>query len=523
MGIGVELDQAEALMNAGRISEAAAILTAFVARKPRESRALHMLGVTHAMLGQQRDAEGFLQRARALKPQAVRILTDLAIVLIMLRRDRDALALLDKVRKREPELRLASFYTGVALANLERHSEALEIFGRLSQLEPDNDLCLLNYATVLGALNRFEEAEAVADRLLMKKTTTEALLVKGFAAISRESLDEAIEFFDRVLARDPDHAEAAYNRAGLRLLKGDLAAGWPDYEARLRRDLSRVKPALDDVPHWAGEPLGGKSLLVYAEQGLGDILLICRYLPPLAELGCNVFFLVPAAMTRILRGASDGAHIIDKVPEGRSFDFQIPMMSLPHRFATSIATIPGKVPYLFAEPQAVEHWRKIIGVEGFKIGIAWQGNPAGRADIGRSIPLADFRPLSQIPGVRLISLQKNHGLEQVDHLPAGMTIEQLDSSGSDGFIDTAAIMMNMDLIVTSDTSIANLAGALGLPAWIVLKRIPDWRWLLEGEQTPWFPTLKLFRRERQMQDWRQLLQQIADRIEGQLVCAPPSP
>ena len=513
MGAGIDLDKAEALINAGQIPNAVAILEKFLARKPRESRALHLVAVAKSMLGQHQQAAEFLQRARALKPQDVRITTDFAIVLIMLRRDAEALLLLDKVRRREPDFRMAEFYTGIALTNLERHREAVEILGKLSKLDPDNELYAQNYATTLATLNRFDEAEAIADRLLRKRTTTEALLVKSIAAFGREAFAEAIEICERILAHEPMHAEAAYNRGYIRLLNGELAAGWPDYEARLRRDSSLVKVPCDDVPRWSGEPLDGKSLLVYAEQGLGDIIFAARYLPRLAELCGEVFFLVPGAMTTILRSASDRVQIIDKVPDGRTFDFQLPMMSLPLRLTPSLAEIPARMPYLFAEQDKVDRWRDVIGREGFKIGIAWQGNPTARTDLGRSIPLADFHPLSQIAGARLISLQRIHGLEQLEQLPDGMRVEQLDRSGSDGFLDTAAVMMNLDLIVTSDTSTANLAGALGLPACVVLKRNPDWRWMARGEQTPWFPTLKLFRKDA-TQDWPELLRRVARYAEG---------
>jgi tetratricopeptide (TPR) repeat protein len=514
MGTRIDLDKSEALINAGQVADAVAVLEKFVVRKPREIRALHLLGVAKSMLGQHQQAAEFLQRARALKPQAVRITTDFAIVLIMLGRNAEAILLLDKVRTREPDFHMAEFYAGIALTNLERHREAVEIFHKLSTLDPDNDLYAQNYAAVLGTLHRYNEAEAIANRLLKKKTSTEALLVKSIAACGRESFVEALELCDQILTRDPMHVEAAHNRGHIRLLTGDLAAGWPDYEARLRRDGSRVAPPCNDVPQWLGEAPAGKSLLVYAEQGLGDIILVCRYLPLLVEAGCEVSFLVPGAMIPILRGASDRVHYIDKVPDGRTFDFQIPMMSLPLRFATSLTTIPSRVPYLFAEPQRVDYWRNVIGGEGFKIGIAWQGNPTARVDLGRSIPVTAFHPLSQISGARLISLQKNHGLEQLDHLPELMRVEQLGSSGSDGFLDTAAVMMNMDLIVTSDTSTANLAGALGLPACVLLKRNPDWRWMACGERTPWFPTLKLFRKDA-VQDWPELLQRVAQYAEGQ--------
>ena len=517
MGAGIDLDKAEALINAGQIPDAVPILEKFVARKPRESRALHLVGVAKSMLGQHQQAAEFLQRARALKPQDVKITTDLAIVLIMLRRDTEALALLEKVHKREPDLRIASFYTGMALANLERHNDAVEVFRELVRLDPDNGLYLQNWAAVLAKVNRFEEAEAIVDRLLKKQTTTEALLVKSVAAVGRELFGEAIEICDRLLARDPMHAEAAYNRGHLRLLTGDLAAGWPDYEARLRRENFRIKPPCDDAPHWSGEPLGGKSLLVYTEQGLGDIILTSRYLPMLIDLGCEVTFLAPRSMIRLLRSGSSRVQYVDKVPEQLTFDFQVPIMSLPLRFATTLATVPGRTPYLFAEPEKVAHWREVVGGQGFKVAIAWQGNIMTRAGLERSIPLREFQPLSQVPGVRLISLQKNQGVDQLSDLPAGMHVETLGDdfdSGPDAFVDTAAVMQNVDVIVAPDTSIANLAGALRRPAMVALGSTPDWRWLLGQPDSPWYPDMKLFRRTKDG-SWREVFEQIEEELKRQ--------
>src|SRR5262249_25146736 len=181
----------------------------------------------------------------------------------------------------------------------------------------------------------------------------------------------------------------------------------------------------------------------------------------------------------------------------------VALMSLPYRFNTELGSIPSKVPYLRAEAELEMRWKARIGTHGFKVGIAWQGTPAGRIDKGRSIPLENFVPLTRIPGVRLISLQKHDGLDQLSALPQDIKIETLGDSfddGPDAFIDTAAVMNSLDLVITSDTSVAHLAGALGRPTWVALKDVPDWRWLLDREDSPWYPTLRLFRQP-QRDDW----------------------
>jgi Flp pilus assembly protein TadD len=514
MGVGVELDQADALMNAGHIPQAIAILSRIIAKKPKESRALHSLGVANALTGRHQEAESLLQRAKALKPQSAQILTDLATVLVMLRRDAEALALLEKACKREPDLRLPVFYRGVALTNLRRHDEALAVFERLLQIDPANAVYQQNYATVLSKLDRFEEAEAIVDRLLARGGPTRELMpLKYVAVANRENVPEALNILDRFIGRTPDHVEAVLYRGYLNLLRGKLLEGWSDYEARLRRPGISTLPAYDesDVPHWHGEPIQGRSLLVYSEQGLGDLLLMGRYIPLLVERGAEVIFQVPAFMTPILRTLSDRVRYVDAIPTDNRPDYQIPLMSLPHRFKTELSTIPP-TPYLFADTAKVAYWRDVIGTQGFKIGLAWQGNPDFAQDTARSIPLRDFYPLSQIPGVRLISLQKNHGLEQLADLPGEMTIETLDSSGTDGFVDAAAVMRNLDFVVSCDTAIANLAGALGVEGCVAVPHLADWRWLFDVERSPWFPTLRVCRRGK-TSSWHGVVEQICRHIE----------
>jgi hypothetical protein len=201
-------------------------------------------------------------------------------------------------------------------------------------------------------------------------------------------------------------------------------------------------------------------------------------------------------MVRLLRPLTSGIEVISDLASDRIFDFQCTLLSLPHHFGTDLMSIPKSVPYLRAEDDHIARWRARIGEHGHKIGIAWQGNPRAKIDQGRSIPLKEYFALARVPGVRLISLQKEDGLDQFAQLPQDVTIETLGEdfdSGPDAFIDTAAVMSSLDLIITSDTSVAHLAGALARPTWVALKYVPDWRWMLDREDSPWYPTVRLFR------------------------------
>src|SRR5262249_22306286 len=246
-----------------------------------------------------------------------------------------------------------------------------------------------------------------------------------------------------------------------------------------------------------------KTILLHAEQGLGDTIMACRYVFMVAALGAKVILEVPASLKRLLRGLEEVSTLIAKGEHIARFDVHCPLMSLPLAFKTRVdadhlaasltnlpdgindtelSSILNKVPYLKAEPELEARWKDRLGVYGFKVGIAWQGNPNAKIDQGRSIPLEQFVQLSQIPGLRLISLQKKHGLDQLERLPREVKIEVLSGdfdNGLDAFIDTAAVMSNLDLVITSDTSIAHLAGSLARPTWVVLKHVPDWRWLLD--------------------------------------------
>jgi tetratricopeptide (TPR) repeat protein len=515
MSIGAQLGQAEALLGARRIPEAIAVLSKVVARRPRESRALHMLGVAHAMTGRTREAEDFLRKAKDEKPQSAQILTDLAALLTQQKRDREALPLLESACKRDPNFQLAQFYCGIALSNLARPAEALKFFDRLAAADPVNTVYQQNRAALLAELERFDEADVIADQILKRHSTmSEALLVKSVAATGRGDLDEAVAICDRIVSRDRNFIKAVFHRGYVNLLAGRLAAGWGDYEARFARD--NIAPPLSGVPLWAGEALQGKSILVFAEQGLGDTLMMCRYLPLLVERGAEVLLLVRRSMFRILHGVTDNVQCVDSAPGDRRIDFQIGMMSLPGRFQTELATIPAKSPYLFAEAEKVAEWKQRIGEHGFKVGIAWQGNPNVKMDIGRSLPLSEFLPITQIEGVRLISLQKDAGADQI--ASSGLQVETPGpdfDGGPDAFVDTAAVMANMDMIITSDTSIPHLAGALRRPVWVALKKVPEWRFMLGRADSPWYPDMKLFR-QTTAGDWRAVFEQMATELRQRI-------
>ena len=349
---------------------------------------------------------------------------------------------------------------------------------------------------MLMELDRLDEALVAYERSIAAQADyAPALLMRANVLQHLGRPEEAFAAYDAAMATKPDYAEAHYHRGSALLLHGRFQQGWRDFEHRWEvADCGFDRPELR-AHQWRGEDLKERSIVVFSEQGLGDAIQFVRFLPRLVRSGAKLTFLCHPNLVRLFQDFAQDMEVIAFCPAERNFDFQCALMSLPERFGLALNDLPGPIPYLHAETALVRSWRERIGDEGFRIGIGWQGNPKGPIDKGRSIPLAKFRTLSDVPGSRLISLQKTHGLDQLANLPAGMKVETLGAfdDGPDAFIDTAAIMQNLDLVITSDTATAHLAGALDRPCWVALKHIPDWRWMAGRSDSPWYPSMRLFR------------------------------
>jgi hypothetical protein len=357
---------------------------------------------------------------------------------------------------------------GVALAALGRTEEALDRFRRALSVDGGAPDTHINVGVVQKALGRYDQAEL---------------------------------HFDLALALQSGNPTAEFELALLRLASGNFKQGWPLYEARFRVPALAVPARHFEVPRWDGvQPLAGKTLLVHAEQGLGDTLQFCRYLPSLAARGATVVFEVMPNLTALMNSLRGGIRVTARGGPVPPIDYHCPLLSLPLAFDTELATIPAEVPYLSAPPERIARWAgRLAGVAGLKVGIAWQGNPSVERLLwarGRSIPLATLAPLAELPGLSLVSLQKGAGAEQLLQVPFRHRVLDLGpefDGGPDAFLDAAAVMSSLDLVVSSDTSIAHLAGSLGRPVWTMLHASPDWRWLLGRADSPWYPTMRLFR------------------------------
>jgi hypothetical protein len=362
-----------------------------------------------------------------------------------------------------------------------------------------------------------DEAVASYDKAIsLKPDYAESWSNRGIVLQELKRLDEALASFDKAISLKPDYAMACWNKSFLLNLKGDYPKGWELYEWRWESNASKTHKRNFTQPLWLGEAsLTGKTILIHAEQGLGDTIQFCRYVMMVKRLGARVIFEVQPPLMALL---ADLEGVDELMPRGQAlpdFDYHCPLLSLPLAFKTDLDCIPASIPYLTADPSRVEQWGVRLSNTGFKIGICWVAGYKGNK--GRSIPIECFYGLSRMPGVRLISLHKGDGEKDLESLPEGMVVETLGAEfdGDAAFMDTAAVMQCCDLVITNDTSVAHLSGALGVQTWVALKFVPDWRWMLDRNDSPWYPTMTLFR-QRLIDEWDEVFREIESTVTTKL-------
>jgi tetratricopeptide (TPR) repeat protein len=536
------------LLELKRYAEAIDVLTRAIRLQPQNQNALIYRGLALAQNGRPEDALKDFERVLAIAPQSVFALHNRANVLLQMNRHEEARRNVDTVLRIAPDHVAAMANRVVVLMHDKSFDEALKVIDKALSLETGNADLWNTRGQVLQALKQYDAAQKSYERALSLKPDLApafvnicnvlmeqqrlddalAASVKGIAAnpgyaplhLLRGNIllhlgrrDDSLKSYDEAVAADPDYHEAHYHRGSTLLLTGRYEEGWRDFEHRWQvADCGFDRPVIR-AAEWNGELLEGRSIVVYSEQGLGDTIQFARFLPELARRGGKLTFLCHPNLMRLFKPLAADFEMLGSIDGGRRFDFHCALMSLPLRLGMPMPR--AEQSYLSADPDLVAQWREKIGTQGFKVGLCWQGNPKGRIDEGRSIPLEKYFPLASVPGVRLISLQRTHGLEQLKHLPSGMTVETLGEfdTGDDAFVDTAAIMNSLDLVITSDTAIPHLAGALGVSAWVALKHVPDWRWMLERSDSPWYPSLRLFRQPKPG-DWDSVVTALADALRG---------
>ena len=443
-------------------------------------------------------------------------LANLAACYINLKNPSQGLISAEKALLIEPNYADAWCKKGSALSDLKFYEEALACLDKALQLRPNYAEAWMNKGNVFQELKQYDEAIVHYDQALkLKSDYAEAWMNKGNVFQELKQYDEAIVHYDQALKLRPAYIDARWNRSLLLLLLGHLVQGFQDYEYRWKRkelvEEGRIRTFIQ--PLWLGvESLQGKTILLYGEQGLGDVIQFCRYTEKVANLGAKVILEVPLSLAGLLEGLNGVSQLIIEGQKLPAFDYQCPLLSLPLAFNTNISSIPGNVPYLKANIDKVLKVSPKLGAKKRKrIGLVWSSVSAFRYDSKRSLKLEEFVKSLPLESFEYVCLQKELKECDKDFFKTYRNIKFYGHEIND-FQDTAALIENLDLVISTCTSVAHLAGALGKQTWVLLSFVPDWRWLLDRDDSPWYPSMKLFRQPA-LGDWDSVLHKIKADLE----------
>ncbi|ACH40740.1 TPR domain protein [Citrifermentans bemidjiense Bem] len=466
-------------------------------------------------------AWGFLEKAALAQPFNGRRHCLCGLFLSYKKREREATVRYSKAAQLMPGSWEPHYALACSLQQLTRLAEAKESLLAALALEPR--LSLLHEA--LGILCQMQDDPEGAARAYREALALDPDAVKArynLATLCKEKglAAQALEGFREVVRRAPEHADAHWNLAVMLLMTGEFAEGWREFPWRFKKSLFPPARRWEEQPRWDGSPLLGATILLYGEQGAGDTLQFVRYAPLVAERGGRVLVEVQSRGLIDVVATVDGVSGVfacgEPIP---AFEWQASLMDLPGIFGTEAATIPAAVPYLGVDPGRSDSLRDLFAGEGLKVALAWRGNPAHGNDANRSIPLAKLAPLAEVPGVSFYSLQVGEAARE--ELPGPFPIVDLAPKIKD-FADTAALAGELDLVICVDTSVAHLCGALGVPVWLLVPLVPDWRWGLARDDSPWYPTLRLFR-QKQQGDWEEVVARVKEALARKASPASVSP
>ncbi|MCP4414037.1 MAG: tetratricopeptide repeat protein [Gammaproteobacteria bacterium] len=502
---------ANALRKSGKSDEALKSYKLAAVIKPDNSEILCNLGAAFQELDNLGEAIANYQEAIILKPDNAKAHSNLGTALKKQNRLEDAEKSHNLAIKLKPDYAEAHNNLGTTLQSLGRLEEAIQSYKKAIMLKPHYAEAYYNFGNVLKEQSKLHEAFLSYKRAVtIKPDYVEAHNNLGITLQEQSQFTEAAESYSRAIELKPDYADAHFNRSLMLLLKRNFKDGWQEYEWRLRtKDY-----ALRDFkqPMWDGSPLNGKTILVHTEQGLGDNIQFVRYLPLIQAQGGHVIFECLPSLVHLLKDCEGINKIIERTStcvNTVEFDVQVPLLSLPRIFNTKLDNIPSKRPYIMPDSTFITKWGNRLGAndKSFKVGLVWASNPENKKIVlKKSFKLNDFKALSEIPGLSLYSLQKGPASAEAHNPPKEMKIINLDQELND-FADTAAAIVNLDLVITIDTSVAHLAGAIGKPVWTLLPFAPDWRWMLEQNDSPWYPSMRLFRQTK-LNDWTEVFEKV---------------
>ncbi len=496
----------------GRLEESIDAYQRAIAAKPDFVVAMGNLADSYRRVGRNIEADALYEKVLAMQPEDCAALCARAHGLLRKNDIDGAVALFRKVVEKFPNDWNGHNGLGVALVRQGKLDEAAELYEKAIPLASDNAGPWNNLGFVRVAQGRIEDGIAAYDRALaIRPDYSDALNNLGNAQLEKLDLEKALQSYEAALFVDPDHADAHWNRALLHLLKGDFPRGWLEYEWRwlkfpqFRRHFRQ--------PKWDGFDISGKTILVHAEQGFGDVLQFVRLTPLVSARGATVNLECQREISGLLQHVPGIARTITRGDPIPPFDVHCPLLSLPRALGLSADLIPSPVPYLQVDENLRNRWEKRLHEyrSSFKVGIVWAGSRIHPRDTHRSMGLKEFDRLGEIEGVKLFSLQKGDGGGSGGAPPSGSNLADFTDELHD-FSDTAALMMNLDLVIGVDTAVVHLAGALGRAVWTLLPFSPDWRWQLGRDDCPWYPTMRLFRQSKPG-EWGGVMSRVADELK----------
>jgi tetratricopeptide (TPR) repeat protein len=533
--------QGLALHQQGQLTQASAIYEQVLSKSPRHFDALHLSGVIanqtknnnlaveligkaieinpnyaaaysnhgNALLELKRFEEAVVSYGRAIEinPDYAEAFYNRGNALKELRRPDEAVASYDKAIQIRPDFAEAYCNRGLALKELKRVEEAMSSYDRAIEIKPDYAMAYSNRGNALQELKRLEESVASHDRAIsLRPDYAEAYSNRGVALQELRRLEEALANYDKAIAIKPDYAEAYWNKSLISLLIGDLESGWNMYEWRWKRESFNFPKYNFSQPLWLGkEDIADKTILLHAEQGLGDAIQFCRYAILVKAKGARVVMEVPQALMGLLENLDGVNELLVQGKPRPSFDYHCPLLSLPLALKTDLASIPSPTAYLAAQANKCQEWSQKLGHQTKpRVGLVWSGSTTHQNDRNRSLTLLEILP--HLPqACEYVSLQKE--LREVDkEVMAGSGIRHFGEEIKD-FTDTAALCELMDVVVSVDTSVAHLSAAIGKATWILLPYVPDWRWLLDRDNSPWYGSAKLYRQD-ESRTWGAVLKRV---------------
>jgi hypothetical protein len=448
-----------------------------------------------------------------------RAYVQIAKVMIDVKQVNDAIeplkqALIIEPKDADTRLLLAKVYN-----EKNRHNDAIRAISEGIELEPGHINLRFELGNLYNIVNRLEESLAIYEELDRQLPNNPSILYNiAFTHKKMGDLPRSLPFYTRVLELDPNHNEALFSQGLAYLVMGDFEKGWHGYEWRYSRPSQGSLRSYPE-PRWDGTDLQGKTILIHAEQGLGDTFQFIRYAKLIKEKNGKVIAAVQKPLVALMKQCKHIDQVISLEEIPPHFDVHSPLLSLPYALKTRLETIPCEIPYLHADETLVQEWKdKLSADKNFKIGVCWQGNdnyatPMLRTTVAqKSVHPKELAPLCQIPGISIYSLQKTTGTDQLKDLPENMHIITFDGDFDQShgrFMDTAAVIKNLDLVITVDTSISHLASGLGTPTWIMLPNPADWRWMIDRTDSPWYPNVTRLFKQPTPGDWQSMIQEVA--------------